>query len=146
MGKKRRGYHKISLSNLKLNLNTETLDKGHQISSSTHPPTDRRCTHWDRRSHRAAHDEVTGPEVLAVPLGVSEDGEGGVAGGVYAPQLLQGLAVLLQPLSRGLQAVWEGQGGEGGGRGELGLWEEWRGKKTEKFIKWTTISLLRQYM
>lgn len=65
-------------------------------------------TNWDRLSHRTACDEVAGPEVLAVPLGVSEDGEGGVAGGVDASQLLQGLAVLLQPLHRGLQAVWEG--------------------------------------
>lgn len=64
-----------------------------------------------------------------MPLGVSEDGEGRVAGGVYASQFLQCLAVLLQPLRGGLQAVWEGQGGEGGGRGQLGLWTKWRKDK-----------------
>lgn len=88
-------------------------------------------THWDWLSHRTACDEVTGPEVLAVPLGVSEDGEGGVTGGVYACQLLQGLAVLLQPLHRGLQTVWEGQGGQGGGRGQFGLWKKWRKGKVK---------------
>ena len=56
-----------------------------------------------------------------MPLGVSEDGEGGVGGGVDPSQLLQGLAVLLQPLSGGLQAVGEGEGGEGGGGREFGL-------------------------
>lgn len=81
-------------------------------------------TNWDRRSHRTAHDEVTGPEVLAVSLSVSEDGEGGVTGGVYASQLLQGLAVLLQPLGGGLQAVWERQRRDGGSRGKFGLWEK----------------------
>jgi len=81
---------------------------------------------WDGRSHRTPDDEVAGPEVLAVPLGVPQDGEGGVGGGVYPPQLLQGLAVLLQPLSRGLEAVREGKGGEGGGRGQLGLQGERR--------------------
>lgn len=88
-------------------------------------------TNWDWLSHRTAYDEVTGPEVLAVPLGVSEDGEGGVTGGVNASQLLQGLGVLLQPLHRGLQAVWEGQRGQGGGRGHFGLWEKWRKEKVK---------------
>lgn len=76
--------------------------------------------------HRTAYDQVTGPEVLAVPLGVSEDGEGGVTGGVYGRQLLQRLTVLLQPLHRGLQAVWEGQRGQRGCQGQFGLWEKWR--------------------
>lgn len=62
-------------------------------------------------------------------LGVSEDGEGGVTGGVYASQLLQGLAVLLQPLCGGLQAVWEGQRGDGGSRRKFGLWGTWGNKK-----------------
>lgn len=48
------------------------------------------CTviNWDRHSHRTSDDEVTGPEVLAMLLGVSQDGEGGVRGGVYPSQLL----------------------------------------------------------
>lgn len=57
-------------------------------------------------------------------LGVSQDGEGGVGGGVYPSKLLQGLAVLLQPLSGSLKAVREGQRGEGGGWGEFGLKEK----------------------
>lgn len=65
-----------------------------------------------------------------MPLGVSEDGEGGVTGGVYARQLLQGLAVLLQPLHRGLQAVWEGQRGQRGRQGQFGLLEESGEKKS----------------
>ena len=59
-----------------------------------------------------------------MPLGVSQGGEGGVGGGVYASQLLQGLAVLLQPLSGSLEAVREGQRGEGGGCREFGLWRK----------------------
>lgn len=55
-----------------------------------------------RHGDRTSDDEVTGPEVLAVTLGVSQDGEGGVRGGVYSSQLLQGLAVLLQSLSGSL--------------------------------------------
>lgn len=98
----------------------------HQHPSPSSSRRTSRVTNWDWLSHRTAYDEVTGPEVLAVLLGVSEDGEGGVTGGVYASQLLQGLAVLLQPLHRGLQAVWEGQWGQRGGRGQFGLWEKWR--------------------
>lgn len=56
-----------------------------------------------------------------MPLGMSQNGEGGVRGGVYPSQLLQGLAVLLQSLSGSLETVREGQRGEGGGRGEFGL-------------------------
>lgn len=74
-------------------------------------------------SHRTSDDEVTGPEVLAVPLGVSQDGKGGVRGRVYPSQLFKGLAVLLQSLRGSLEAVREGQGGEGGGWGEFGLWK-----------------------
>lgn len=72
-----------------------------------------------------------------MPLGVSQDGEGGVGGGVYASQLLQGLAVLLQSLSRGLEAVREGQGGEGGGRGELGLQERRGEEKLELVVSYS---------
>lgn len=64
-----------------------------------------------------------------MPLGVSQDGEGGVGGGVYPSQLLQGLAVLLQPLRGSLQTVRVGQGGEGGGRGEFGLLDRGREKR-----------------
>lgn len=83
------------------------------------------CTviNWDRHSHRTSHDEVTSPEVLAMPLGVPQDGEGGVRGGVYPSQLFQGLAVLLQSLSGSLKTMREGQRGERGGWGEFGLWE-----------------------
>lgn len=87
-----------------------------------------RVINWDRHSHRTSDDEVTGPEVLAVPLGVSQNGEGGVGGGVYPSQLLQGLAVLLQSLSGSLETVREGQRGEGGGGGEFGLGKE-KGEK-----------------
>lgn len=87
-----------------------------------------RLINWDRRSHRTSDDEVTGPEVLAVPLDVSQDGEGGVCGGIYAPQLVQGLAVLLQPLNGSLQTVREGQRGEGGGLGEFRL----RGRRKQR--------------
>lgn len=59
-----------------------------------------------------------------MPLGVSQDGEGGVRGGVYPSQLLQGLAVLLQSLGGSLETVREGQRGEGGGWGEFGLREK----------------------
>lgn len=120
----------LSTYNLNLNLNNSTLDKVRQIiiGPPSSPSTRRtsRVRNWDRLSHRAAHDEVAGPQVLAVPLGMSEDGEGGVAGGVDAPQLLQGLAVLVQPLQRSLQAVWEGQRGQRGGQGQFGLWEKRR--------------------
>lgn len=57
---------------------------------------------WDRDSHRTSYYEVTGPEVLAVLLGMPQDGEGGVRGGVDPSQLFQGLAVLLQSLRGGL--------------------------------------------
>lgn len=116
-----------------------------------------RVINWDRHSHRTSHDEVTGPEVLAVPLGVSQDGEGGVGGGVYPSQLFQGLAVLLQSLSGSLKTVREGQRGEGGGRGEFGLWKrrgEVQGKKillfykyyytTQKLIPYTRVQLMNK--
>lgn len=67
-----------------------------------------------------------------MPLGVSQDGEGGVGGGVYPSQLFQGLAVLLQSLSGSLKTVRERQRGEGGGQGEFGLCKrggEVQGKK-----------------
>lgn len=65
-------------------------------------------------------------------LGVSQDGEGRVRGGVYAPQLLESLPILLQPLNRSLKAVREGQRGEGGGLGKFGLEGE---KKTYEMLK-----------
>lgn len=68
-----------------------------------------------------------------MPLGMPEDGEGGVTGGVYGRQLLQRLTVLLQPLHRGLQAVWEGQWGQRGCQGQFGLWEKWRKKLGQKY-------------
>lgn len=43
-----------------------------------HTATPSKKGKWDGRSHRTPNDEVTSPEVLAVPLGMSEDGEGGV--------------------------------------------------------------------
>lgn len=54
-------------------------------------------------------------------LGVSEDGEGGVGGGVQPPQFLQGLAVLLQPLGGCLEAAGEGERREGRPLGKLRL-------------------------
>lgn len=66
-----------------------------------------------------------------MPLGVPQDGEGGVGGGVYPSQLPQGLAVLLQPLSGSLETVREGQRGEGGGGGEFGLRER-RGTRSQE--------------
>lgn len=56
-----------------------------------------------------------------MPLGVSQDGEGGVRGGINPSQLFQGLTVLFQSLGGSLETVREGQGGEGGGGGDLGL-------------------------
>lgn len=67
-----------------------------------------------------------------MPLSLSQDGEGGVGGGVHPSQLLQGLAVLLQPLRGGLEAVGEGQRGEGGGRGQFGLREVGEGSTEGK--------------
>lgn len=68
-------------------------------------------------------------------LGVPQDGEGGVRGRVYPAQLLQGLAVLLQPLGGSLEAVREGQRGEGGGRGEFGLQGERRRESTSQLLR-----------
>lgn len=56
-----------------------------------------------------------------MPLGVSQDGEGGVRGGVNPSQLFQGLTILFQSLGGSLETVREGQGGEGGGWGDFGL-------------------------
>lgn len=69
-----------------------------------------------------------------MPLGVSEDGEGGVRGGVQPSQLLQGLTVLLQALSGSLKAVREGEGGQRGGSGEFGLQQgrKRRGEECER--------------
>lgn len=63
-----------------------------------------------------------------MPLGVSQDGEGGVRGGINPSQLFQGLTILLQSLGGSLETVREGQGGEGGGWGDFGLRVRRRGR------------------
>ncbi len=54
---------------------------------------------WYLSSYRTPCDEITGSQILSVPLGVFYDGEGGVRGGVETAQFLQCLAVLLQSLN-----------------------------------------------